>query len=201
MIDYNTLFTHALKMDSESVISFLSEELPYLWRDAYLKMTPHPTNILRITLVGFEYLFDCYSELEASGAVPYDKYIEDRLVAVYGRSHANMRLRESSRIKAWLGPTRCFLGSGRDKGHFIAHSIGGLVDGFEINLFSQLRSLNRGWSLEGKLFRQMEQYCASNPGTFVFNRPFYSDSTNRPSMIELGLLKKDGQFWVECFQN
>ena len=36
------------------------------------------------------------------------------------------------------------------------------------NLFPQLRSLNRGWSKEGKLYREMETYVAANPGTMFF---------------------------------
>ena len=36
-----------------------------------------------------------------------------------------------------------------DKGHFICHGAGG---GCDWNLFPQLRSLNRGWTDEGKLY-------------------------------------------------
>jgi hypothetical protein len=42
-----------------------------------------------------------------------------------------------------------------------SRALGGRVDGLEINLFSQARALNRGWSAEGKLFRRMEQHCAA----------------------------------------
>ena len=75
-----------------------------------------------------------------------------------------------------------------DKGHFIAHSIGGAVDGIEMNVFVQRRDLNRGWSKEGKIFRVMETYCFMNPNTFCFNRPIYSDKTSKPSYLEYGLL-------------
>ena len=44
----------------------------------------------------------------------------------------------------------------RDKGHFIAHAIGG---GLDMNIFSQARDLNRGISEQGKVYRLMERYC------------------------------------------
>jgi hypothetical protein len=45
----------------------------------------------------------------------------------------------------------------------------------EVNVFVQLRTLNRGWSAEGKRFRETEAHCEANPGTFCFNRPTYDD--------------------------
>src|ERR1035441_7538606 len=81
---------------------------------------------------------------------------------------------------------------------FIAHSIGGAVDGVEMNVFVQRRDLNRGWSAEGKTYREMESYCSSRSGTFCFSRPIYLDGTARPSFVEFGLLKEDNKLWVEC---
>jgi hypothetical protein len=87
-----------------------------------------------------------------------------------------------------------------DKGHFIAHSIGGALDGWELNVFVQRRELNRGWSEAGARFRDMEDYCA-NAGTFCFSRPLYADPTAKPAFVEFGVLKSDGQLCVECFDN
>jgi hypothetical protein len=53
-------------------------------------------------------------------------------------------------------------GTARDDGHFIARSIGGDLD---VNLFSQDRLLNRGWSAQGKIYRRMEKYCQQQEGT------------------------------------
>lgn len=100
-----------------------------------------------------------------------------------------------------IGPTNTALGSVWDKGHFIAHSIGGAVDRAEINIFTQRRDLNRGWSEEGKTFRAMEEYCLERPGTFCFARPLYSDGSSRPTFLEFGLCKSDGTLWVERFDN
>jgi hypothetical protein len=75
------------------------------------------------------------------------------------------------------------------------------VDGLEINLFSQARALNRGWSAEGKLFRKMEQHCAAQPGTFCHFRPRYNDHLACPALVEFGVLLPEGKLWVEEFQN
>ncbi|HET6993246.1 MAG TPA: hypothetical protein VFJ43_18065, partial [Bacteroidia bacterium] len=88
-----------------------------------------------------------------------------------------------------------------DKGHFIAHTIGGAIDGIEANVFVQKRDLNRGWSEEGKLFREMEKYGVIHPNTFCFNRPIYEDQSAKPSFYEYGILKDENNLWIECFDN
>src|SRR5216683_3042649 len=71
------------------------------------------------------------------------------------------------RLKGWMGATETTFGREWDKGHFIAHSIGGAVDCAEVNVFVQLRAPNRGWSEAGKRFREMEAYCEANSERFV----------------------------------
>jgi hypothetical protein len=39
-LDYELILREAGECSTEALISFLSEELPYIWRDAYLLMTP-----------------------------------------------------------------------------------------------------------------------------------------------------------------
>ena len=93
--------------------------------------------------------------------------------------------------------------AGWDRGHFIAYSIGGIVDQFEFNVFIQRRSLNRGWKAHerGRLYRTMENYCATNVGTFCFSRPVYCDETAKPTFLDFGILKPNGELWVESFDN
>ena len=138
---------------------------------------------------------NCRRSISPVGAV------EGRLVGVLGTSGPMLRRREASRLRGWIGATERYLGARRDKGHFIAQSIGGIIDGAEINVFVQSRELNRGWSEDGKRFRKMETYCAKHPGTFCFARPTYIDQTSRPATIEFGILKPDGKLWVEEFSN
>lgn len=199
-LDYQAVLV-AIPGTLEDKIAALAEELPYLWREAYVLTSNRSTSIVRIADGSFEYLYDNYSYLEASGTVPYDSAIEDRVVAVCGRSTPLSRPRDDYRLRGWVGATEKMYGSRFDKGHYIAHSIGGAVDRSEMNVFVQRRDLNRGWSREGKLYRAMEKYCVLHPGTFCFTHPLYQDQTSIPSFVEFGVLKSSDDLWVECFEN
>lgn len=201
LLDYRSFLEEVGDCSVEEMIAFLLEELPFLWYDAYKEMTPHKTNVVRLQHGAFEYIYDDYASLEASGAVAYDANAEARLVAVLGQSEPRKAGRDDYRLKGWVGPTEKVFGSNWDKGHFIAHSIGGAVDGMEMNVFVQRRDLNRGRSAEGKRFREMEKYCQLNPGTFCFSRPLYDDQTAKPAYVEFGIIKSDHELWVECFDN
>jgi hypothetical protein len=197
---------HAITMQAEAlgitdVTGFLREELPRRWMADYKAATPRPTNILSIELGTFLYMFDLVTELEIEGVLEPGTVREDRLVAGHGFSTAEVAGRDAGRMRGWLGPTEKYLGSGRDKGHVFGRALGGRVDGLEINLFSQARALNRGWSEEGKLFRRMEQQCAAHPGTFCYFRPRYRDHLACPTSVEFGVLLPEGKLWVEEFKN
>lgn len=201
VIDYAALM--ASGRDLPSVIAFLSDELPYEWRDAYLAMTPRLTRIDRIRLGTFEYLYDDLATLEALGEVPYSPTAEARIVGVLGISSPAPRLRASDdrRLRGFIGPTNSEFGAEWDKGHYMAHELGGSVSGMEANVFIQRRSLNRGWSTEGKLYRAMERYCRDHAGTFCFSRPIYRDETSKPSFVEFGVLRAANDLWVHVFDN
>ena len=203
LIDYPAVLRAAATTDTDAVIAFLAEELPYLWRDAYLVMTSRPTCIDRIRLGSFEYLHDDLASLEALGSVPPSAVAEARLVAVLGTSapQPRKRSRDDSRLRGFIGRTHAQFGSAWDKGHYIGHQLGGRVAGMEANVFIQRRALNRGWSAEGRVYRAMERYCQANPGTFCFSRPFYADNTSKPSFIEFGVLRRPDDLWVGLFDN
>lgn len=200
-VDYAAVLKSLQNYSIEEMISSLKDELPFLWKSIYLKTTLQPTDILSFQHETFEYIYDDYGSLEASGKTPYNPNEEGRLIAVMGCSVPRKKTRDDYRLKGWIGPTESTFGAMWDKGHFIAHSIGGAIDGIEANVFIQRRDLNRGWSDAGKQFRKMEKYCFMNPGTFCFNRPLYLDGMSKPAFIEFGLLKKDNTLWVECFNN
>lgn len=197
-IDYKGLLSNILASDIEARIAFLLDELPHSFHEKYLLMTPRKTNLCRYFFKSFEYIYDDYSQLEALGIVPYSPTIESRVVGVLGRSNPTSETRDASRLKGWVGQTETYLGKNTDKGHFIAHTMGG---GLEVNIFAQRRDINRGWSERGKVFRSMEKYCVRHPATFCFNRPIYSEDTSRPCMIEFGVLMESGELWVERFEN
>lgn len=197
-IDYAGLLSQVSGADIETKIAFLAEELPHEFHEQYLLMTPRITYLWRYFFKGFEYIYDLYSELEKKGIVPYSPTAESRVVGVLGRSRPTSERRDASRLRGWVGQTEKSFGKNTDKGHFIAHTIGG---GLEVNIFAQRRDINRGWSKRGRIFRSMEKYCVLHPNTFCFNRPLYSDDTSRPYMIEFGVLIESGELWVERFDN
>ena len=199
-IDYGAVLKAATQ-SPEGVVKFLTDELPFVWRDAYIEMTLHQVNILRWQHGSFEYVFDDYASLESRGIVPYASDIEARLIGVLGSSSPKTTDRDDYRLKGWIGPTEKIFGRGWDKGHYIAHTIGGAIDGLEANVFVQRRDLNRGWSAAGKRYREMEKYCVSNPHTFCFSRPLYIDQTSKPAFIEFGVLKQSDELWIERFDN
>lgn len=197
-IDYESLLSAARECSGVEVTRFLREELPLKWRDAYVSSVARATNLVRFRYRTFEYICDIYSSLEVTGEVPYDQTIEDRVVAVLGTSARADEKRDASRSRGWVGPTEELLGTERDKGHFMAHCIGG---GLDVNVFSQERCLNRGRSPQGKTHRQMERYCYEQPGTFCFSRPIYADGSSVPRWLEFGVLRANQTLWVEVFDN
>jgi hypothetical protein len=200
-MNFHPIMAEAAALGVADVTGFLRKELPRRWMTDYKEATPRPTNVLSIELGTFLYMFDFVTELEVGGVVEPGLIREDRLVAGHGFSSAQVGGRDAGRMRGWVGPTEKYLGSGRDKGHVFGRALGGRVDGLEINLFSQARALNRGWSAEGKLFRRMEQHCAAHPGTFCFFRPRYPDELACPASVEFGVLLPEGKLWVEEFQN
>lgn len=195
IIDYNGILSELSSTETETIIQFLCDVLPDEWCEKYREMTPTETNILQFNDNGFEFLFDFSSELVSQGVVTSDQAVEDRVVAVFGKSIQTSIKRDASRIRGFLGgPIKT---ESTDKGHFIGHALGG---GLDVNLFPQRKDINRGWSKRGKIFRAMERYCSKNPGTFCFSRPIYCDGSWRPCMIEYGVLTNTG-IWVEIFEN
>ncbi|MGE3344144.1 MAG: hypothetical protein AB7L71_11995 [Vicinamibacterales bacterium] len=194
LLPYEELLAEAVA-SAMPVPEFLRRELPNLWYDAYLEMTPRQTNVVTFAHGTFDYVYDDLASLEAAGVAKADSVTESRLVGAVGTSQSNPKRRDDSRLRGWVGATGTTFGSAWDKGHFIAHSIGGAVDGLEANVFLQLRTVNRNG------YREMERYCAANPGVLCFSRPIYCDPSARPSQVEFGVVKPTGELWVQLFQN
>lgn len=195
-IDYEVLLLNAGQESATDPSSFLQDSLPLLWRDAYLSAISHEPNLVRFRHRTFEYICDLYSQLELTGSVPYDQTIADRVIGVFGTSSKAQETCDAKRVRIELSEE--LEGTRRDDGHFMARSIGG---GLDVNLFSQDRLLNRGWSGQGKIYRRMEKYCRVQEGAFCFSRPIYCDGSNVPRWLEFGVLKNDQTLWVEVFDN
>ena len=164
------------------------EEMMTDWCDEYRHYTPE-TRIVEAKVEPGVFIFDLVAE---------------RVVGAYGLSTRPAQPRDRAKMRGFPDVNvgvRAVLGDQAflaDRGHFLAHGSGGTLD---INLFPQLRDLNRGWSHEGKLFRRMERYVAEHPGVFYFHRPIYVDATWIPGELEFGILTVDGTWWVERFAN
>lgn len=197
-IDYSAILSAAPAAGKANVLLFLQESLPLLWRDAYLRTTPHQANLTRLCYGSFEYICDIYSDLETRGEVAYDQTVQNRVVAAFGISGGTDSA-NSRRSPRWINPDENLAVAERDHGHLIARCLGGT--GLDLNVFSQDRGLNRGRSTQGRVYRQMERYCSQHYGTFCFSRPIYLDSTCVPRWLEFGVLKDDQTMWVERFDN
>lgn len=199
--DYFALVREAPAELDDDCETHFARHLPWICRDAYVESAHRSEAILVFEHGSFTYVFDAYTTLEKGGTVECRPGNESRLVVAFGRSTPLPRKRDDRRLRRWIGPTSLSFGQQWDKGHFIAHSIGGAVDGIEANVFIQRRDLNRGWSDEGKRFRRMESYCAEHAGTFCFVRPIYRDGTARPRWLDFGLIDSQGVLDVYRFRN
>jgi len=170
----------------EEIIRVIRDEMPNAWLTRYRRMCEGSTGVHAITVDAFDYLFDYCSDLPEVNR-------EDRVVVAYGLSRSAHGRRNASRMRGWPGSDER-----GDRGHFVAHAAGGPLD---LNLFHQDPLLNRGWSAEGKRYRDMERYVAEHEGTFFFSRPIYADTTARPAELEFGILMPEGRMWVELFAN
>lgn len=173
-IDYSRI-----AIPSADLGGFLANELPDRLSDAWCAdyhRAFRDAEIVSIPLDPFVYLFDLTGE---------------RALGAYGIMGGTVsaprdRARMAGHPKA----------EGRDyhRGHLMPHSGGG---GTDINLFSQLGSLNVG------AFRELEKIAVGKPGTFYFVRLLYDlTGSQRPAAVEQGALLP-GKHAIELreFQN
>ncbi|NVJ90393.1 MAG: hypothetical protein HWE34_01975 [Methylocystaceae bacterium] len=151
------------------------------WCAAY-KATHGNSDIHEIHIDSAVFLFDLYFE---------------RVVLAYAISTPPLMKRDTNRMRGFpnVNASTTFFA---DKGHFLGHASGGQLD---MNLFPHRRELNRGWSQEGKKFREMERFVEKNNNTFFFHHPLYDDLTWVPNQLEYGVLMESTNWWEDCFQN
>jgi hypothetical protein len=190
-IPYDKILVDFPPTANSLIDSKLISILEDVWLDRYRKASSHETNVLQFQDSGFIFLYDQTSSGNSG--------VEDRLVVGYGFSVHQDEKRDASRIRGLLGGGLEIPGKGTfDKGHVLAHSMGG---GTSVNLFPQRPELNQPRSEKGKLYCRMERFAARNPNTFVFSRLWYSDDSWVPSAMEYGVLLPERRFWVEQFKN
>ncbi len=195
-VPYGEIVAAAREESNGDVGAFLREELLFCWQDRYLAASAgRPTEPLSFRYGSFDYLCDIHQQAQVHDAASGRPPVEARLVGVIGTSAPQRTKRDDPRLRgltisAMPGPDARW-----DRGHYIGHAIGGVVDGNEANVFLQLRSVNRG------RYRTMESYCGKNAGVTCFSRPIYGDTSAHPVRVEFGVLRTDGVLWLGSFPN
>ncbi len=193
-IPYQKLMAHA-PASGRPIDEFLREQLPLFWQDAYDEMLARPSDVMVFTYGAFDYWFDTYQQPEpydpSAGKLP----VEARLVFAIGTSKPKHARRDDYRLRGMNLSAMPGTHGPWDRGHFVGHAIGGVVDGNEANVFLQLRNTNRG------RYRTMELYCRQHPDVLCFSRPIYVDTSAHPAQVDFGILKPSGELWVETMPN
>jgi len=205
-IDYVRRITRMT--DPTRLETFLFDDLPRMWCDAYRGMPNNDVEIVEVTDQGYQFLFDLGAE---------------RVVAAFGRTRYNPAPRDKERMGDFLGKTtsrralnviaarapspnlvaarqsmaqlswrdRFFQMYGHrfDRGHFMSHRQGG---GLDINLFPQRADINQGRGPLGAAYRKMEETCVATP-VFSFSRPIYDDESWVPAELEYGIVFGPGR--------
>jgi len=197
-VDYDALVNPRPSLLYDELVQHLLEVLPPLWQKAYRKMAQSPTSIHPFSHRGYEFLFDRASELHARGVVPGERAVEDRIIVAYGRSTASTKRSGNGTKMSLLGSAAARFGDGSERSYLPGGVLGGT---FDISLYPQYRNLDDERSSDSREYRAMKKYCSEQAGTFCFTRLIYSSRSWRPAVIEHGLLKADGIFWVRKFRN
>lgn len=200
MYNYQQLFTRFKINSIKDVNDIFWNEVAYEWADLYRAMGQHGTVTIQ-NFWGFTYIIDDGNQVEYFKDNPEVEFLESRIAGAFGISKEKAKTENRKIMRKWIGPSSVIFkdfGDNYDKGHFIAHGMGGPVD---VNLFPQKREINQGWSKKGVVFRDMEKYITANPGTFVFARPIYCDNSFCPEKLEYGYIDKELNLMVEEFPN
>jgi DNA/RNA non-specific endonuclease len=155
-----------------------------LWVAHYCDLTRWEPEIVEIALASLTYLFDL---APSSGPAPHDA--DDRVVGVWGRLAKPRAARNRSRQAGFIPEPARWSEAGYDRGHFVAHSLGG---GMEINFFPQAKDLNRGSSERGRRWRALERHAASADEALIFVRPLYDGPSWRPALLDFCVVTRAG---------
>jgi hypothetical protein len=197
-IDYEGLLDGVPSRGGSDPIDHLLQVLPPLWQRAYRKMAQSPTRIHTFAHRDHHVLFDRPSALVADGILPGERAPEDRILVVYGQSQEIASTALTTQQKSLLGEAAVQLGAPRSRPYSPGSALG---EAFDISLYPLYRDLDRERTSDGRAYRAMQRYCSGFPGTFCFTRLLYTSRSWCPSVIEHGLLKRDGAFWVRRFRN
>ena len=199
-IDYNAILSKITDVKSyfNTVKTFINLLIPF-WKETYSLMGNHVPYIENRVFPTFSVLYDHigpYGPEEED--ILSDNYVEDRAVVAFGISSSVDHDRKQNDYYMKGDSQRRWADKNTDRGHFIAHTIGGDIS---TNIFPQSREINQGHSERGKVYIAMESYLRKNKDIFCFSRPIYFDFFNRPYLLEYAYLTKDFKFHIEVFEN
>ncbi len=161
------------------------------WIREYLRATLGRREIVEVEMAsGYTYLYD------STHHPPLDE-ADNRVLGAGGRSRPPAKPRDASRMRGYPSPQRDSP-TPVDRGHLIAHTIGGEYD---MNLIPQDAALNRGIGDSNSRWRELERYCAAHPGTLLLVRAIYGDVSERPAELEYCVVGHDGTIRLERFVN
>jgi hypothetical protein len=163
VLDYEALLCDAKAEGVINISAFLRTRLPSHWRDLYVSAVARPTNIVRFDCGNFEYFCDLYSELEVTGEVAYDQTVQNRVIAVLGTS-TNVGRPRGARMTFWFWSAEEFIAANRDRGHFIAHSIGG---GLDVKFSGKTATSTAAGHRKGKSFVRWKPIAMTAPAHSV----------------------------------
>lgn len=197
MLDFETIIKSTGSTTPAELFDHFKNELWGLWAEEYARESSDLYGDITCQGFwgGFQFIIDL-TDLDPCPGLP-----ETRVVAAFGVSTLAAVQKNRDTMKTyWRHVPLLFerYGATYNKGHFIAHSMGGPID---VNLFPQIAHVNLGKSPEGKRFRTMEKYVASRPGTFVFARPVYCDLTDCPLALEFGYCDDSMQPIFDTYPN
>jgi hypothetical protein len=182
-IDYQRLWA------GREGVNHFGDRLIDAWSRTYLGAVDRGDDLVLVDPGnGFAYLFDRTGALR-----PVPAAHAPRVIGVWGLSRPVAGGRDPVRMRGHPRPSR----GEDDRGHLISCAAGG---GHDINLVPMDAALNRGWSVDGARFRDIERRAAAVPGTLFFIRPVYGDQTDRPVRFEVGV-EASGRLIVEAFPN
>ena len=189
-IDYNNLLSLIDINDGyRDQITKILPKMIHLWKQSYCKMGNPRPYIMGFSFDTYEVLYDQIEEYPDDEADTLaDGYIEERTIVAYGYSSKPQFERGINDINMRVDDQRKWADKETDRGHFIAHAIGGNI---WVNIFPQRRDVNRGASEAGKRYKSMEKYLLNNEGIFCFSRPIYFDFYNLPYLIEYGYIDRN----------
>jgi hypothetical protein len=132
-----------------------------------------PSQLVEFDDHGATYLFDQADDPSAGRTA--------RVVAAWGYGSASTRPRDRSR-QAGFPLSAARSAAGYDRGHLLAHAVGG---GLDENLFPQASHVNQGRSRAGQAYRKLEGLAQRHLGCLIFHRLIYGDGTDVPDLTQL----------------